>query len=298
MELSTSATATPGLALGSRTTVLAERAMMLLANGPADPASVVREVCQIPAVQPALAGHLAVALLGGDPRFFRRVDGWWELARATPVFTDRTLKGLSYVVVDVESTGVRALDGDRITEVAVVEVRNGVSRVVFDSLINPERPIPPAIMSLTGITWEMVRYAPRFGDIAPQLAGVLEGNVFVAHNAAFDWRFISTELQRATGRPLEGTRLCTVKLARRLVPALYRRSLDAVTEFFGVRIHARHRAGGDAIATAEVLVRLLGVARDFGIETLDDLQAHLRAPRKRRLRPPAMPGAVTHDTTA
>jgi DNA polymerase-3 subunit epsilon len=296
VELSTAPAGSTSL--GTRTTALAERALTLLATGPADPASVVREVCQIPAVQPALAAHLAVALLGGDPRFFRRIDGWWELAPAAPVLADRTLDGLSYVVVDVESTGVRALDGDRITEVAVVEVRNGTSRVVFDSLINPERPIPPAIMSLTGITWEMVRHAPRFGDIAAQLAGVREGHVFVAHNAAFDWRFVSTEMQRATGRPLDGTRLCTVKLARRLVPTLYRRSLDAVTEFFGIRIHARHRAGGDAVATAEVLIRLLETARSFGLETIDDLQAHLRAPRKRRLRPAAMPTAVIHDTTA
>ena len=296
MELTTAPLG--AMSLGTRTTVLAERALSLLANGPADPASVVREVCQIPAVQPALATHLAVALLGGDPRFFRRVDGWWELAPAAPVLADRTLDGLGYVVVDVESTGVRALDGDRITEVAVVEVRNGRSRVVFDSLINPERPIPPPITSLTGISWEMVRHAPRFGDIAVQLAGVLEGQVFVAHNAAFDWRFVSTEMQRATGRPLDGTRLCTVKLARRLVPTLYRRSLDAVTEFFGIRIHDRHRAGGDAIATAEVLLRLLDAARGFGLETIDDLQAHLRAPRKRRLRPPALPSSVTHDTTA
>lgn len=284
--------------LGSRNTVLADRALALLANGPAEPAMVVREVCQIPVVPPALAAHLAVALLGGDSRFFRRVDGWWELAVAKPVLTDCTLAGLTYVVVDVESTGVRAIDGDRITEVAVVEVRDGRSRVVFDSLINPERPIPPPITSLTGITWEMVRHAPRFADIAAQLAGVLEGRVFVAHNATFDWRFISTEMQRATGRPLDGTRLCTVKLARRLVPTLYRRSLDAVTEYFGIRIHARHRAGGDAMATAEVLIRLLTAAEDFGLATLDDLQAHLRQPRKRWRRSPAMPMPATDDAIA
>jgi DNA polymerase-3 subunit epsilon len=294
MELSTAAS--PATSLGARNTVLAERALALLSRGPADPASVVRECCQIPAVQPALASHLAVALLGGDGRFFRRIDGWWELAPPPPVLADRSLAGLSYVVVDVESTGVRAIDGDRITEVAVVEVKNGTSRVVFDSLINPERPIPPAIMSLTGISWEMVRHAPRFADIAVQLAGVLEGHVFVAHNATFDWRFISSEMQRATGRPLGGTRLCTVKLTRRLVPTLYRRSLDAVTEYFGIRIHARHRAGGDAIATAEVLIRLLSAAQGFGLETLDDLQAHLRQPRKRWRRAPAMPMPVTDDT--
>jgi DNA polymerase-3 subunit epsilon len=295
----TAAAPTAPLQLGSRTTVLAERALSVLANGPVDAATVVREVCQIPVIQPALAGHLAVALLGGDPRFLRRIDGWWELA--PPPKEDlslRALDDLSYVVVDVESTGVRAIAGDRITEIAVVEVRGTRTRVVFDSLINPERPIPPAISSLTGITWEMVRHAPRFAEVAAQLAGVLEGHVFVAHNAAFDWRFVSTEMLRATGRPLEGTRLCTVKMARRLEPRLKRRSLDAVAEFFGIRIQARHRAGGDAAATADVLVRLLSNARRFGIESLDELNAHLRAPRRKWKRALAMPTGVTNDTTA
>jgi DNA polymerase-3 subunit epsilon len=284
--------------LGSRNTVLAERALALLTHGPADSASVVRECCQIPTVQPSLASHLAVALLGGDSRFFRRVDGYWELAKPRPVLASRLLRDLSFVVVDVEATGVRAIDGDRITEVAAVLVRNGEAKVVFDSLVNPERPIPTQISTLTGISWEMVRNAPRFGDIAHQLAGVLEGHVFVAHNATFDWRFISQEMQRATGRPLDGTRLCTVKLARRLVPTLYRRSLDAITDYFGVRIHNRHRAGGDAIATADVFLRLLGAAQDFGLETLDDLQAHLRQPRKRWRRSPAMPTSVNDDSLA
>src|SRR4051812_21832324 len=296
MELSTSPH--PAAGLGSRITILAERALALLINGPADSASVVRECCQIPAVQPALASHLAVALLGGGSRFFRRVDGFWELAKPKVTFHDRLLSQLTYAVVDVEATGVRAIDGDRITEVAVVEVKNGLSRVVFDSLVNPERPIPREISTLTGISYEMVRNAPRFGDIAHQLAGVLEGHVFVAHNATFDWRFLSTEMQRATGRPLDGARLCTVKLARRLVPTLYRRSLDAVTDFFGIQITARHRAGGDAIATAEVFIRLLSAAQDFGLETLEELQAHLRQPRKRWRRSPAMPTPVTDITIA
>ena len=295
MELNTGVQAA---GLGSRNSVLAERALALLTNGPADSASVVRECCDMAAVQPALASHLAVSILGGDSRFFRRVDGYWELAKPKVVLATRMLKELSFVVVDVEATGVRAIDGDRITEVAAVLVRNGEAKVVFDSLVNPQRPIPMPISTLTGISWDMVRNAPRFGDIAHQLAGVLEGHVFVAHNATFDWRFISHEMQRATGRPLDGTRLCTVKLARRLVPTLYRRSLDAITDYFGIRIYNRHRAGGDAIATADVFIRLLAAAQDFGLETLDDLQAHLRQPRKRWRRSPAMPTSVNDDSLA
>lgn len=287
------------MGLGSRSTLLTERAWDLLQRGPADPAAVVREVCQIPVVQPALAGHLAVALLGGDSRFSRRIDGWWEIARvvAAPSL-DKALDAVSYAVVDVESTGSRAIHGDRVTEVAVVEVRGSERRVVFDTLINPERPIPPMITSLTGISWEMVRHAPRFADVAVQLAAVLEGKVFVAHNAGFDWRFISTEMQRATGRPLMGTKLCTVRLARRLLPMLRRRSLDAVADYYGITITNRHRAGGDAIATADALQRMLASAKDYGIATLDELQSHLRAPRGKRRKPRAMPTVSTDDATA
>jgi DNA polymerase-3 subunit epsilon len=289
----------PHVALGPRSSMLTDRALSYLGRGPADAASVVREVCQIPAVRSRLADHLAVALLGGDARFLRRLDGRWELAPdKVDIRIERFIDGLTYVVVDVETTGTRVRDGDRITEIAVVQVRDGRATTVFESLINPERPIPPVISALTNISSDMVRGAPRFVDVAEELAGVLEGRIFVAHNAAFDWRFISTEMQRATGRPILGTRLCTVRMARRLLPMLRRRSLDSITAFFGITITARHRAGGDAVATAEVLKRLLGAARDAGISTFDELQAHLRSPKRVRRRLSALPQAVMDDLTA
>ena len=140
----------------------------------------------------------------------------------------------SFIVVDVEATGSRAYHGDRITEIAVVHVQRGVVTPVFETLVNPERPIPPMVMALTNITAEMVRHAPKFAEVCDQLLGALEGHVFVAHNANFDWRFLSTEIERATGRPLIGRRLCTVRLARRLLPQLQRRNLDAITHFYGI----------------------------------------------------------------
>jgi DNA polymerase-3 subunit epsilon len=300
VELNTPVTPAVAVSLGPRDTVLVDRAAALLTTGPASSATVIREVCQLTAVPPGLADHLAVALLAADTRFSRAGDGSWVLSPIAPaVDTEQYLGSMPFVVVDVEATGTRAMDGDRITEVAAVEVRGGVARVLFDSLINPERPIPSFITSLTNITPEMVRRAPTFGDVAPQIAGVLEGRLFVAHNAAFDWRFLSLEMQRATGRPLTGTRLCTVKMAKRLVPTLRRRSLDHIAHFFGITITARHRAGGDAVATAEVLRRLLKAADELGLVTVDDLRAYLRAPRKkRRLRPSAMPKLAELDDVA
>jgi DNA polymerase-3 subunit epsilon len=278
--------------------VLGDRAAALLASGPADPLSIVREVCQLTSVPAALAGHLAAGILGADPRFTRDGEGRWLLLPEETAAFDMAIDAMSYVVVDVETTGTRVNSGDRITEIAVVEVFQGRSRVVFDSLINPERAIPAFITSLTAISAEMVKDAPSFRDIAQELAAVLEGNVFVAHNAAFDWRFISNEMQRATGRPLTGTRLCTVRMTRRLVPVLRRRSLDSVAQFFGINIAARHRAGGDAVATAEVLLRLLAAARDMGVATFDQLQNHLRVPRRSLSLPGALPRSANTDTPA
>ena len=135
--------------------------------------------------------------------------------------------------------------------------------------------------------------------IVPDVADALRGHVFVAHNAGFDWRFVTTEIERATGERMEGRRLCTVKMARRLVPQLSRRSLDHLARFFGIENTARHRAGGDAVATAKVFIRMLKEAHGRGCETWQELEALLRIPsRGRRRRRRAMPHYMDRDTTA
>jgi DNA polymerase-3 subunit epsilon len=210
------------------------------------------------------------------------------------------LASLSYVVVDVETTGGRPWSGDRITEVAAVVVRDGEIREVFETLVNPQRPIPPMISALTNITWGMVKDAPVFRDVCDRLVSVMEGHVFVAHNAAFDWRFVTAEIARANGQRLAGRQLCTVRLARKLLPHLRSRSLDHVAHHYGVSIRARHRAGGDALATAHVLLRLLRDARDRGCESWTALEALVakRKARRKRGRPSAMPRSMDRDAGA
>jgi DNA polymerase-3 subunit epsilon len=146
----------------------------------------------------------------------------------------------------------------------------------------------------------MVKDAPPFEALCERVLDVLGGHVFVAHNARFDWGFVNAEIERATGRTLDGPRLCTVKLARKLLPHLRRRSLDYVAMHYGVEIHARHRAAGDAVATARVLIRLLAEARERGCGTWADLELLVTAPTRRRRtrRRPARPHPVARDTTA
>jgi DNA polymerase-3 subunit epsilon len=181
--------------------------------------------------------------------------------------------------VDVETTGGTPRRGHRITEVAVVEVDDGVIASDFQTLVNPGRPIPSRIAALTGITDDMVAGAPFFEDVAEELLGRLEGRVFVAHNVSFDWSFVSAQLGDSLGEVPVGPRLCTVQMSRRLAPELTRRNLDSVATYFNVPIHARHRAYGDAMATARVLLRLLDEARLQGIRDLPTLQRLLSRKR-------------------
>ncbi|MRR19815.1 hypothetical protein EG827_06440 [bacterium] len=160
-----------------------------------------------------------------------------------------------YAVVDIETTGGSARH-ERITEIAVY-VHDG-SKVVeeYSTLINPERNIPYFITSLTGITNEMVEEAPRFFEVAKRIVELTEGNVFVAHNARFDYSFIRQEfgmLGYNFRRPL----LDTVSLSRKLLPGHRSYSLGNLCKDLGIEISGRHRATGDAMATVRLLELLL-----------------------------------------
>jgi DNA polymerase-3 subunit epsilon len=294
--------------LSTPDSALVARARSFLAGGPSDAQSLISYVCQLPGAPRLVAEHMADALLDRSTGFLRDGSGRWMLAeRAGAGVADLSprpsprLRDLAYVVVDVETTGTRALADDRITEVAAVRVRGGEIVDVFESLVNPERSIPRFATALTRITWDMVKGAPRFADVAPRLSAALDGNLFVAHNATFDWRFICAELQRANAVGLHGERLCTVRLARALLPQLRRRSLDSLAHFYGVEIATRHRAGGDAVATARILVRLLRDAEARGLVTLDDLRAATQQRRmmtRRRRRRGGLPRPADGDLWA
>src|SRR6185437_7647575 len=273
----------------------------LLGSGPADAVALIEHVCQLPGAPRVVAEQMAFALFAGRPEFMRDAAGAAVRAVAADAPAPQPaaaperdeLGELSWVVVDTETTGMRAWHGDRITEVAAVVVRNGVVCERFETLVNPERPIPRMITALTHIDAAMVRHAPVFGDVCDELLRVLEGHVFVAHNVEFDWRFLSAELVRARGRRLVGRKLCTVRLARRVLPYLRSRRLDSLARYYDIRIVDRHRAGGDAHATAHVLLRLLDAARALDCRHWDDLeQLVAMVPgrgRRRRGRKSALP---------
>ena len=202
---------------------------------------------------------------------------------ASGVFSWRgvPLSDLTYTVVDLETTGLQA-DTEGITEVCCLRVSGGQIVDSFETLVNPRRPIPYFIQKMTGISDEMVRDAPGFGEIASRLLEFLDGTVLVAHNAPFDLSFLNHNLATNGHCRLHNPVIDTRRLARRLLPGLQRANLDAVTTHLGIAIQNRHRARGDAEATALALVRLLAICGDQGIENDAQLEALLSTRREAR----------------
>jgi DNA polymerase III epsilon subunit family exonuclease len=176
-----------------------------------------------------------------------------------------------FVVVDVETTGLSPVE-DRITEIAMMKVKNGILLDEFSTLINPLVTIPASITELTGIDNIMVADAPTAREVVPTIAEFLGDAVFVAHNAPFDWGFVSQTTTRERQISISNPQLCTVKLSRRILPHLPSKSLGPVASALNITIPERHRASGDAYATALVLVKFLSfLQRKHDINMISEL---------------------------
>jgi DNA polymerase III subunit epsilon len=165
-----------------------------------------------------------------------------------------------YAIVDIETTGGYAAN-HRITEIAIFHHDGIQITETYHTLINPGRDIPYYITGLTGISTEMVLGAPTFEEVAEEIFNFLDGKVFVAHNAHFDYSFLKREFE-LTGINWQAKKLCTVRLSRKIIPGLRSYSLGTLSESLGIQITNRHRANGDAHATVKIFDQLLRRDRD------------------------------------
>jgi DNA polymerase-3 subunit epsilon len=204
-----------------------------------------------------------------------------------------------YAIVDIETTGGHA-SANGITEIAIC-IHNGKKVIErYTTLINPQREIPIYIQALTGISNEMVSKAPPFEDVAHDIYHLLSGKIFVAHNVNFDHSFVRYHLT-AAGYDLQCNKLCTVRLGRKIMPGLPSYSLGKLCRHLGISNESRHRAMGDAEATAELFSLLL--KSDTGNHIPDALKQRSKEqvlpphlPKKDVEQLPAMPGVYYfHD---
>ncbi len=165
-----------------------------------------------------------------------------------------------YAIVDIETTGSNTAY-DRIIEIAVVVTDGRKTLSSYQTLINPGVSIPYWISGLTGIETADTRDAPVFSDICETLMEILKGNIFVAHNVSFDYGFLKSEFARE-GMDFNPGRLCTVRLSRKIIPGHRTYSLGALCAELGIAITARHRAMGDAEATATLFHMLFALDKE------------------------------------
>jgi DNA polymerase-3 subunit epsilon len=225
-----------------------------------------------------LQRKIVAEVVKADARLAWRSGTEIALAAWSPV--SLALGDAVFCVVDLETTGIRP-GADRIVEIGAVRVEGYELTERFERLVDPGVPLPSEITRLTGIRPEDL--AGRVG-VASALRAFLAfagDAVLVAHNARFDIGFIDAELRRLRGRRFAGTVLDTVPLARKLVPGRTRYSLGALADRFSTDATPCHRALPDALATAEILLALVGKAQQRGAATVDDLVALCVPPARR-----------------
>lgn len=240
--------------------------LLRVSGGRANALQIVDVVFKVSHIDEDLAA-LLVGDLVKDDRRFRMIDGQTFELQVADCET-RLLNEVDFVVVDIEATGAK-MPPNRIIELGAYRIRSGKVVDSFLTLVNPEISIPRFVISLTGISNEMVKQAPLFAEVAPRWLEFVKDAVLIAHNAPFDTTFLNHEISRVyPGHRMVNPHLCTVTLSRRAIPGLANYRLDTVADHFSIPIFQRHRAGSDALATAEVFLRILERLAEHGVRDL------------------------------
>lgn len=240
---------------------------LLSANqGRASFAQIAHSVFCLSKADEGLAASLVADLIGGDSRFICEET---HLALNHERQELQPLSDIEFVVLDVEAIASKSLPA-RVIELAAYRLCGGKIIAEYQTLINPESAVPRFIVALTGISDAMLRGAPLFADVVLDWLEFVGDAVLVAHNANFDLPLLNQEIARCfPGYCMRNGELCTVNLARRLMPDMEAHNLDALADHFGLEVEQRHRAGSDALVTARLFLRLLDQLQAHGVRSLE-----------------------------
>lgn len=214
----------------------------------------------------------AFEAMAEDRRFVAVEPNSWQAAPLSELLPpDQPLEEVTFVITDIETTGsIRG--SDRIIDLAAIKVKNGQEVGRFEELVNPQKKISRHIVRLTGITNEDVAEAPLIEEIMPKFVEFVDGHMFVAHNAPFDFYFINAESERlGLGRLKLPLPICTFAVARRLLPELRACGVTGLSKHFNYEVDDRHRAMPDVLATQFFLDQFLKDLKEQGVETLYQL---------------------------
>src|SRR5438309_6541163 len=248
-------------------------------RGPVSAEEAARRLFALRSAPVGLARSLLEEVVASDARVAWRGDC---VGLEQPLGADLPLERATYVVVDLETTGLRPGIA-RICEIGAVRIRELELAEEFETLVDPRVPIGAFVTALTGLRDSQLRRAPSTATAIRRFLAFAGDAVLVAHNARFDLGFLDRETERLTGARLAGPVVDTVGLARRLLAGRTPRAgLASLAQFFGTAAQPCHRALPDAQATAEILLCLIGLAQERGALTVADL-VDLAAPRVREV---------------
>jgi DNA polymerase-3 subunit epsilon len=223
----------------------------------------------LPLANPQEQEQAVAAWQPGDSRPEYYDFDLFKTTEQTHALDDRLLSELSYTVFDTETTGLNPSQGDEVIQIGAARVVNNklLRQECFEQLVDPKRSIPAATIPIHGITPDMVQGQPTIDQVLPAFHAFAQDTVLVAHNAAFDMRFLQLKEQRI-GKVFDNPVLDTLLLSAVVHPNQDSHRLEALSERFNVPIVGRHTALGDAMVTAEVFVKLIPLLADMGIHTL------------------------------
>lgn len=222
----------------------------------------------LPQARPQEPAQAAMPAPGGSRPEYYDFDLFQGAGQAGEL-AERRLSELAYTVFDTETTGLDPSGGDEIIQIGAVRIVNGrlLRQEGFEQLVDPQRDIPAASLAVHGIQPEMLRGRPTIEQVLPAFHAFARDTVLVAHNAAFDMRFLRLK-EQAAGLHFDQPVLDTLLLSALVHPSQDSHQLEAIAGRFGIAVEGRHQALGDALLTAEVFLRLLPLLADQGIHTL------------------------------
>ncbi|MEY3612003.1 MAG: hypothetical protein RJB14_1725 [Pseudomonadota bacterium] len=209
----------------------------------------------------------------------------FQMSDAHHSLDDRPLKSLTYTVFDTETTGLNPSQGDEIIQIGAARIVNGrlLRQDTFEQLIDPGRSIPAASIPIHGITPAMVQGQPRIGEVLPAFHAYAHDTILVAHNAAFDMKFLQIQ-EHKTGLRFDQPVLDTLLLSTVIHPNQDSHRLEAIAQRMNIAVLGRHTALGDALVTAEVFLRMIPLLAEMGIHTLGQAREAAQKTHYARLR--------------
>lgn len=182
----------------------------------------------------------------------------------------KKLSECTFTVLDLEVSGGK-LDSCGIMEIGMVKIQNEKISNTFSSLVYSEYPIQPVVQRMTGISSETIKDSPPFSSLAKTIEEFINSDILIVHNSPFDIQILNVHMKKLGMARFTNTVLCTVKLGHLLAPEAENRKLETLAKHFNIDLKDRHRALGDARATAEIFLTYLKLLKEKGVETLSQL---------------------------